>query len=145
MAESYADRYAKELSELRGPDFVEDERFSEMRMRPIPWHTASKEKPMRGEMLLGYVFDAVPEQFVEGMVSDRMPISGPIFYEITLGPVAEKHEFMAPGDRKRYAARCAGCDRSSQYYSSQAKNELIFRWAREHRCKRRLELNNTLR
>lgn len=115
---------------LRGEDFVPSEQFKEIRMLEPPVRGPLR----RGDMLIGYVFDGQLEQFAEGVVAPTMPISGPIFYEAIVEVAATY-----------YGGRCAGCREQSKTYTSTAHDKDILRWAREHRCFRRRELDIVVR
>jgi hypothetical protein len=112
----------------RGENFVPNHRWSDIRLVELPVRN-----PKRGDMILGYLFnEATLEEFVEGVMSHSLPIAGPIFYEVS------------PADRHaKYAARCAGCAEHSKFYAE--PNPAITAWARQHRCKTRLELKHIIR
>lgn len=118
------------IDALRGEDFIPSERFKEIQMLEPPVRGPLK----RGDMLIGYVFDGQLEQFAEGVVAPSMPICGPVFYESVI-----------EGSTTYRDGRCAGCNEHSKIYTSEAHDKDILRWAREHRCTRRRELDVVIR
>lgn len=115
---------------LRGDAFVPSERFKEIQMLEPPVRGPLH----RGDMLIGYVFDGQLEQFAEGTVAPSMPICGPVFYEAVI-----------EGSTTYSNGRCAGCSDASKTYTSTIHDKDILRWAREHRCLRRRELDVVVR
>lgn len=116
------------VNEARGPDFVPNKKWREIRL-----HEPPVLEPKRGDMILGYLFgERTLEEFVEGVMSHALPIAGPIFYEV------------APDSPwAKYAARCAGCGDTSRFFEEPTNQ--IMTWARKHRCKVRLELGHVHR
>lgn len=120
--------HARRVAAMQQQPRVPNSNWREIKMIDVPVADSLSLKP--GDMLVGYLFSEPLEQFVEGTGSHSLPISGPTFIEQDVaGPLY-------------FRARCAGCGDHSSHASRHSPERIRYMmgWAREHRCKRRLEL-----